>query len=324
MGKVTASNRRMDIYRVLEELAKERPLFHSEADFQQEVAFLIRSTAGAKVRLETPIAGLAGRAALDILVIEETGKTAVELKYLKQAMSLEHEGEVFNLPATGARDISRYDCCKDIRRLEHLVGAGAVDRGYLIVLTNDPGFWKPGVKIDAFDVGFHLWDGRVVTGSLAWSTNAGKGTVTKREEPIELSGNYVISWRDFSYPSEHRYAKFRVLVVEVATGAPFQKSLEKGTTTMAANPPSRGLRSQELASLREFFRDQVSDEFRMTFGEIEKLRGPLPASAVRHQAWWYHVESHPHAVWELEGFKASPDIRAKTVTFKRDRKMPPP
>ena len=84
---------------VLEELSKRRSVFHSEADFQQELAFAIREKYNKiKIRLEIPfkIPNDLKNKALDILLIEnEKSKVGIELKYPKAKLKKKFDDEVF-------------------------------------------------------------------------------------------------------------------------------------------------------------------------------------------------------------------------------------
>ena len=98
-------------------LARDRPLFHSEADFQHAFAWRIHETMPAcGVRLEYKPPGK--RIYLD-LWLDRCG-VAIELKYCTRLLEMEHNGEAFELRNQSANDISRYDFVKDIQRLKSL------------------------------------------------------------------------------------------------------------------------------------------------------------------------------------------------------------
>jgi hypothetical protein len=65
---------------------------------------------------------------LDLLLRGPT-TLAVELKYLVAGVAVTIDGEPFNLPNQGAHDISRYDCCKDVARVEGSPPAASPTRG---------------------------------------------------------------------------------------------------------------------------------------------------------------------------------------------------
>ncbi len=121
-SKLAAMERWPDIGRWLGTLRQSRPVFHSEADFQQALAWVIHlSDPPARVRLETrPVPGMR----LDLLVWRPdlNRYLALELKCLTAAWSGEVNGEQFGLVSQGAQDIRAYDVLKDLR---HRAGCGA-------------------------------------------------------------------------------------------------------------------------------------------------------------------------------------------------------
>ncbi len=97
---------------VLARLAALRPVFHSEADFQQAFAWEVRmQNPTVRVRLETrPAPGMR----LDLLLTSEDGRrrSVVELKYLTRLWTGDVAGEQFELKNQGAQDIRAHDVVK--------------------------------------------------------------------------------------------------------------------------------------------------------------------------------------------------------------------
>lgn len=198
------------------ELAKTRPIFHSEADFQFALAWQIREMMpDSEIRLEfKPFPS--ERLYLDIWIYNQ--KTAIELKYLSRRIESKHNSEMFRLREQGAQDIIRYDFLKDVARVESTVQSSVAKRGFAILLTNDPLYWdrRRLRKANPVDADFHVYDGRVVNGELAWSDSAGEGTTRGRKEPINLIGSYNLRWRDYSeVPGTGNFPQFRYLAVAV-------------------------------------------------------------------------------------------------------------
>ncbi|WP_433213285.1 DUF7669 domain-containing protein [Dactylosporangium sp. CS-047395] len=200
----------------MSELARRRPLFHSERDFQHALARLIQQRhPDAELRLEPrPSRGVH----LDLLVRLSERRIAIELKYLVAAFAGEVGGELFELPNQGAQDISRYDVVKDVVRLERLIADGYADEGIALTLTNDPAYWRPGIKASPVDVAFRIHEDRVLNGLLAWSSAAGVGTTSKRDAPLMLTGRYRCHWRHYGTvaPSGRRAVELRYLCLPVA------------------------------------------------------------------------------------------------------------
>lgn len=203
---------------VLTRLAAVRPVFHSEADFQQAFAWEVRmQDPTVRVRLETrPAPGMR----LDLLLTSEDGqqRSAVELKYLTRLWTGESAGERFELKDQGAQDIRAHDVVKDIVRVETFVAAMPGSNGAVICVGNDPSYWKApthgrSTNADAF----RLHEGVVLHGTRAWGPLTGGGTRRGREEPLALVGTYRMTWSDYSALPGPR-GVFRTLVVEVAGG----------------------------------------------------------------------------------------------------------
>ena len=70
----------LDIHNLMVDLSKQRPIFHSEADFQHALAWQIHETMpNCEIRLEMPYRVSQGNWHLDIWL--QTMEIAIELKY---------------------------------------------------------------------------------------------------------------------------------------------------------------------------------------------------------------------------------------------------
>ena len=214
----------IDVHAVMASLARTRPVFHSEADFQHAFAWHVHQTMpDQQVRLECrPLPDQ--RLYVDLWL--PTMRLAVELKYRTRKLALLHAGERYDLRQQGACDIGRYDFCKDIRRVELLHDGPAV-AGFAVLLTNEHLYWSPPQSPGKVDEAFHVHHGRHLSGSLAWSPRAGRGTTRSREEPIDLAHAYNLVWHDYARVDASRTANsasprsntlFRYLCVQVPTG----------------------------------------------------------------------------------------------------------
>ena len=167
---------------LIQSLAETRPVFHSEADFQHELAWLIRMRFPAiNVRLERPMPNVGE---VDILLHRNGVEFLIELKYKTLAWAGEFGGEMFSLRSHGADQANRYAGIKDISRIEI-----SQKHGCAIFLTNLPRYWS--VNPQGNDEQFSIADGRnVVPGMLNWNNNQNDG--------IQLLGTYHFHWRDYS------------------------------------------------------------------------------------------------------------------------------
>lgn len=206
----------VDLDHVLSELRHQRHVFHSEADLQHAFAWEVhRLDPLMRVRLEThPEPGarldlLLGRPDLDC-------HSAIELKYLTAAWSGVVDGEAFHLKNHGAQDVRAYDVVKDIKRVERFVAGHVGWNGAMVLLTNEPSYWKsPTQGRETNAQAFRLHEGNVLSGRCAWGPNTGAGTKQTREADLILSGTYRCTWRDYSTLPGSRRTSMRCLVVPV-------------------------------------------------------------------------------------------------------------
>lgn len=122
---------------IMHMLSRERPIFHSEVDFQHALAWQIHlESPKSQIRLEYPLDyEESGR--LDIVLLDENRELAFELKYKKHSFLALIQGEIFSLRTDSAEDIGRYDFLKDVQRLERFVSDRRNASGCVILLTND-------------------------------------------------------------------------------------------------------------------------------------------------------------------------------------------
>lgn len=199
----------------LSRLARTRPIFHAEADFQHALAWELRAHAE-RIRLE--LRPLPDEALfLDLLVHGPLGRIAIELKYLTRAHRAEVDGDVFSLREQSAHDVRRYDVVKDVERLERLLAAGVADHGVAVVLTNVAAFWLPAAPRSTFDQSFRVHEGASLTGTLDWAPGTGDGTKKNRDKALVLRGSYRMSWVDYATVGTGPGSTFRALVVPVGS-----------------------------------------------------------------------------------------------------------
>ena len=214
----------LDVNKLVKGLALDRPVFHSEADFQHSLAWHIHEVGlDPRVRLERPVDlnDPQKRIYLDLWL--PGSSVAVELKYRTRKLELGFGGEQFALRDQSAQDTGRYDFLKDVQRLEQLSERPEVRAGLAILITNDPLYWdepSPDWK-ETNDAQFRLHEGRTVVGTLSWSPNAAPGAIKGREDPICLKHPYLVRWREYSDPGGEVYRRFRYLAVQISDPSRF-------------------------------------------------------------------------------------------------------
>jgi hypothetical protein len=209
---------RIDPVELMSDLAGERPVFHSEADFQLALGWLIQQRSpSAKVRLEYRAAYLDRRGYLDLWIVDGEAATAIELKYFTRPFEGAVDGEQFVLLNQGAQDISRYDFVRDVERVESVVDHGLATSGFAIALTNDSSYWRtPAIPRETADGAFRLHEGRTLEGTLGWSPSTGAGTMRGREKAHELRRRHHIEWHDYSRRGAAPGQTFRYALVRIA------------------------------------------------------------------------------------------------------------
>ena len=212
----------LDIHNLMADLSKQRPIFHSEADFQHALAWQIhKAIPNCEIRLEMPYRVSQDNWYLDIWL--QTMEIAIELKYRTKRMEGEKDREYFLLKNHKGHQQGRYHFLKDIQRLERVVADRKAKSGFAILLTNDPSLWKPpkqGGWKTTNDANFRIHEGQIIKGELAWAEQASLETTEGREIPIRLNGSYSLHWQDYSHWGEQALLwlqrnSFRYLAVSV-------------------------------------------------------------------------------------------------------------
>lgn len=210
----------LDVDDLMKGLARDRPVFHNEADFQHALAWRMHEVdRDARVRLEWRVEWPDPRKRIYVDVYLPDRKVAVELKYVTQKLRFKHEDECFNLRFQSAQDTRRYDFLKDIQRLEqlYLSARAGLQTGFDILLTNDPLYWQvppPDAK-KTNDAEFRIHKDLTKSGCMAWSKLAAPGVTKGREAPICLNGSYPLKWREYSKEGDGTYRRFRYLAIQI-------------------------------------------------------------------------------------------------------------
>ena len=211
---------KLDIPEILQALARERPIFHSEADFRLEISLRLHETCPDLCLIaEHPIHRTSKRAAYDLVLLQGRKKMmALELKYFSQTFRGEVNGEKFNLKWGTATDGGRHATLKDVQRMEEFLEKiqeteNRVAQAAVIAITNDPLFWKGATKKDANDAEFDIREGRTVTGTLEWAAKAADKTKLAYGK-IKLFGNYEMKWKNYSQV-DGKFGQFRYLYIPV-------------------------------------------------------------------------------------------------------------
>jgi len=204
----------MNIDKAINNLAKDRPLFHSEADFQFALAWEIQKLhPRANIRLEMNLNEAEYKSEyLDALVKLGGKEYGIELKYKTRGFRTTVSKEPFVLKDQRAHDVGRYDFIKDITRLERFTKRKRNRSGIAILVTNDGHYWNES-KRATVDSEFRLHDGRKLEGRLSWSSKASEGTRRGREEPLILRKSYNLKWMNYSSLEKGDHFKYLKITI---------------------------------------------------------------------------------------------------------------
>jgi hypothetical protein len=222
----TAMNR-SQICAAIDALAVRRPVFHSEADFQHELALQLGGM-GYKVRLEKPFTLGGNTIEVDIIASLGGKNVGLELKYKHKTsnpvVGIDRYGEHFEVVDNWGTNLTRYDVWSDYCRMAALVAAGDIDKGYAIILTNAP-LWAPPGAIMARS--FSLEDGLVAGLNMPWvwdghTEEQKRRTIGTRLDPLILPflPSQPLHWEEYTKenndpsPIIHTLGHYRYLPIE--------------------------------------------------------------------------------------------------------------
>lgn len=207
---------KLNVEFILGELSKDRPIFHSEGDFQFSLANKIKEiNSELNVRLEFPMKP----GFLDIFLFSSEKAILFELKYKPTELVYQTQNnEMFNLKILRRKDLGFYGFIKDIARLENFKLNNQqkfeiVER-YALILTNDENYWLQKETKGKYK-DFLTFEGNILRGDFNWARNFTNTNSYKRKS-IQLKNTYKCSWKDYSkIVIGEKYNQFRYLLINV-------------------------------------------------------------------------------------------------------------
>ncbi|MFW6773171.1 hypothetical protein ACOACO_02720 [Nocardioides sp. CPCC 205120] len=182
----------VDLATVMTNLSQQRPVFHSEADFQFALAQAI-AAADSSIQVRLEVRQPAERAEyVDIVCRTKERRTLIELKYATASWRGEDgQGEHFQLKNHAAYDLARRYFIHDVHRLERFTEPASNTDGLAVMLTNVPGLWNPPAGRVTRDADFRIHEGRTLAGHLQWAN----GSAPRFDQ--DLAGTYTAEWHDY-------------------------------------------------------------------------------------------------------------------------------
>lgn len=196
----------IDIPVTLENLFKNRAVFHSEDDFKFSLAWQIKiDYEDVEIRLERVYNDMH----IDILVMYKELIIGIELKYSTKKVAIDHNKEKFTLAEHGAQGQRRFEFYKDINRLEVLKNEKLITAGHVILLTNDISYRNAPRANSKTNRVFNIADNHNITeGLYRWSADKDK---SREGKEIKISGTYQCNWSKLN----HIDARFQYLHLEI-------------------------------------------------------------------------------------------------------------
>lgn len=202
----------MNIDAAIKSLSERRKLFHSEADFQHELAWELKTqNEYLDIRLERPL-GKTGIKYIDLFAHDKQN-IGIELKYKTKRLEFTIMNENFRLASHAATNLARYDFLKDVQRLEELKKEGLIDIGYAVFLSNVSAYWNGNKNESTLSQDFYISENEEISGTLSWVPGIKVSSVGKdRLSDLNITGNYNSHWENYS---EVNNDIFRYLIFEI-------------------------------------------------------------------------------------------------------------
>lgn len=200
----------LDVHAFMQQLARTRPVFHSEADFQHAFAWQLHEQfPQAQIRLEYPYEVNNHWIYLDLWCDLGQERLAVELKYKTRALTCQVGNEIFNLKNQAAQPTGRYNFLRDVERLENIVWSDNHTHGLAIMLANEPAYWRNVSRRQASDSDLRIYEGRPLEGELKWAQDSAPS--------VHLRGSYTANWHKYSDLAEGTWGQIRYLALRIKT-----------------------------------------------------------------------------------------------------------
>ena len=192
----------IDIDKAINALQNKRKVFCSEADFQLELAWILKEqNPNFQVRLEyVPIFDKKVDADksmhIDIVLMNSNEFIPIELKYKTKKCSVDFDNEHYCLTNQGAQDLGRYFYLKDIERIEKIRKKSTnFQEGYAIFITNDDKYCKPRkTQKPPVDSQFDLTETK--SGKMDWNSDVGDWA--DKYPFITFESTYEMNWNEYS------------------------------------------------------------------------------------------------------------------------------
>ena len=207
-----------EVDELLKKLAKKKPIFENEKDFQYALSHeLARAYPNCLIYLEGRPLRIEEDFNYDICMVLDDTEIFFELKHKPTKFTATIKSKEYQLKSQDANDLYSYDFLFDVWRLELAVTKKS-HTGFAIFLSNDHRYWS-GARKTAHYYPFRLEDKREIKKNtvLAW-TDSKEKKGTGRQLDLTFEQDYTFEWQDYSIiengtPIEK--GQFRYLLLEI-------------------------------------------------------------------------------------------------------------
>lgn len=228
------------VVQIIDELKKSAFCYVSEAHIQLQFAIIGAQMRGDQFDFIPEFPGHTAysenaeqKTEFDLLVFDKkTGeKTLIEFKYKTKNIADKDKREKFpvvfgnwlKLANDGAHNPNRYDCWRDIFRIEQNVKHKEVNNGFFILVTNDSAYIGKDGSNSVFCQGddFSLMPGVHIhqTKKVDPTVKGSSAGAFRKSNPIKIENNYDFEYKDFQdFKTDNvnePYNKFWYLLVEI-------------------------------------------------------------------------------------------------------------
>lgn len=194
---------------IMNNLARKRPIFHSEGDFLYSLGREIEiNYKNISLRTEWRMGDIGHWIDL-VLFNDYQDKILIELKYISKKCEETINGELFDCRSQGGHPEGRYNFLKDIKKIENLKA-----KGFAIFLTNDEKYWDYSKYAGVIDKEFLLKEGYNFKKEVSYNWKSDCETY-KNKGPIQFDYDYNINWLSFGEQNSYNY---RYLIIEIGNG----------------------------------------------------------------------------------------------------------
>ncbi len=151
----------------------------------------------------------------DLLVItnEKKEKVLFEFKYLTDKYSQELDNGITLTTNSNKNSKRKYDCWRDIERIENCIDSKMFDYGYFILITNSSYFWNKSDN-DTCAKDFSIAQGMHRASTKSWRDGTSDSTKGGRDDSIVINNNYQFTYEEF-YDSKEKNGHFQYLIVPI-------------------------------------------------------------------------------------------------------------